>query len=88
MLIVVDTEKLKKKAPFMDAKIANIVMFVQQDIDIIEMLNKDEGLADNITEVKEFLDCLEIWNSEIDQTVEKILELTKTKACLHTHNKP
>lgn len=80
MLIVIDTEKLKKKAPFVDAKIANIVMFVQQDIDIIEMLNKDEGLADNITEVKEFLDCLEIRNSEIDQTVEKILELTKKKA--------
>lgn len=80
MLIVIDTEKLKKKAPFVNAKIANIVMFVQQDIDIIEMLNKDEGLADNITEVKEFLDCLEIRNSEIDQTVEKILELTKKKA--------
>ena len=80
MLIVIDTEKLKKKAPFVDAKIANIVMFVQQDIDIIEMLNKDEGLADNITEVKEFLDCLEIRNNEIDQTVEKILELTKKKA--------
>ena len=80
MLIVIDTEKLKKKAPFVDTKIANIVMFVQQDIDIIEMLNKDEGLADNITEVKEFLDCLEIRNSEIDQTVEKILELTKKKA--------
>ena len=64
MLIAVNMEKLKKAAPFADIAISNILSFVTQDIDIIKMLNKDEGLTENITEVKALIDCLEIRKGE------------------------
>ncbi len=80
MLVVLNTEKLSKLYP--EISISNLLCYAKQDIDIIEMFNKDEGLKDNIAEVKALVDCLEIRNSEIDQTVENILKLTKKEVSL------
>lgn len=80
MLVVLNTEKLSKLYP--EISISNLLYYAKQDIDIIEMFNKDEGLKDNIAEVKALVDCLEIRNSEIDQTVENILKLTKKEVSL------
>lgn len=80
MLVVLNTEKLSKLYP--EISISKLLCYAKQDIDIIEMFNRDEGLKDNIAEVKALVDCLEIRNSEIDQTVENILKLTKKEVSL------
>ena len=77
MLVTIDTEKLLKSKEFNNVHhktVRNIIGRVKQTVyDLCDVADNKKDLA----EIQALIDCIEVRDSEIDQTLENLIKLTR-----------
>jgi len=80
MLVIIDTEKLLKAKEFDYVHyktVNNIIALVKQTVyDHFDVADNDI-IKKDLSEIKALIDCIEVRDREIDQTLENLINLTR-----------
>lgn len=80
MLVIIDTEKLLKAKEFdwvHHKTVNNIIALVRQTVyDNYDVADNDI-IKKDLSEIMALIDCIEVRDREIDQTLENLIKLTR-----------